>query len=103
MHCSKVALVPELFSGTRVIQLQALSPSSMRTKITRIEFFAIVFLLSKLSLAVAQSYDEIVKLDPAAVAIISGDEVVEKMGDGFGFLEGPVWVHAISAVQRYPR
>lgn len=44
--------------------------------------------------AKAQNYGEVVKVDPAADAVISSDAVVEKLGDGFQFLEGPVWVHS---------
>ncbi len=44
--------------------------------------------------AKAQNYGEVVKVDPAADAVISSDAVVEKLGDGFQFLEGPIWVHS---------
>jgi gluconolactonase len=37
--------------------------------------------------------NDIVRLDPAADAIIPADAHVEKLADDFGFLEGPVWVH----------
>jgi gluconolactonase len=33
------------------------------------------------------------RLDPAADAIVPADAHVEKVADGFGFVEGPVWVH----------
>jgi gluconolactonase len=42
----------------------------------------------------AQNFGEVVRVDSAADAIVPADAVVEKVGDGFGFLEGPVWVHA---------
>lgn len=42
----------------------------------------------------AQEYGQVVKVDPAAGAIIPADAKVEKLADGFGFLEGPVWIHA---------
>jgi gluconolactonase len=42
----------------------------------------------------AQNFGEVVRLDPAADAIVPAEAMVEKVGDGFGFLEGPVWVHA---------
>ena len=35
---------------------------------------------------------EIVRLDPALEELLSPDAVVEKIADGFGFIEGPVWV-----------
>jgi gluconolactonase len=44
--------------------------------------------------AKAQNYGEVLRVDPAADAIVPADAVVEKVGDGFGFLEGPIWVHA---------
>lgn len=42
----------------------------------------------------AQDFGEVVRLDPAADAIIPADARVEKLAGGFGFLEGPVWIHA---------
>lgn len=44
--------------------------------------------------AKAQNYGEVLRADPAADAIVPADATVEKVGDGFKFLEGPVWVHA---------
>jgi gluconolactonase len=35
---------------------------------------------------------QVVEHDPALGAIVSGDAVVEKLANGFQFLEGPVWV-----------
>ena len=35
---------------------------------------------------------EVVRLDPALDAIVSADARVEKLAEGFQFLEGPVWV-----------
>jgi gluconolactonase len=57
-------------------------------------FFAaiIIALISCVNLA-AQSGGEIVKVDPGLSALIAGDARVEKVADGFGFVEGPVWVH----------
>jgi gluconolactonase len=42
----------------------------------------------------AQDAGQIVKLDPALDAIVSAGARVEKVADGFGFVEGPVWVHS---------
>jgi gluconolactonase len=42
----------------------------------------------------AQNFGEVVRVDPAADAIVPADAVVEKLADGFQFLEGPVWIHA---------
>src|SRR5437879_2639767 len=41
----------------------------------------------------AQDSGEIVRLDPAADAMIPSDAKVEKVSGGFGFLEGPIWIH----------
>ncbi|HTC63958.1 MAG TPA: SMP-30/gluconolactonase/LRE family protein [Candidatus Saccharimonadales bacterium] len=42
----------------------------------------------------AQNFGEVLRVDPAADAIVPADATVEKLGDGFKFLEGPIWVHA---------
>ena len=55
----------------------------------------IVVLLSGVWLC-AQDAGQIVKLDPALDAIVPPGVRVEKVADGFGFLEGPVWVHSTS-------
>jgi len=34
----------------------------------------------------------ILRLDPAFDALVSADAVIEKVADGYGFTEGPVWV-----------
>ena len=44
----------------------------------------------------AQDAGQIVKLDPALDTIVPAGARVEKVADGFGFLEGPVWVHSTS-------
>jgi gluconolactonase len=44
----------------------------------------------------AQDAGQIVKLDPALDAIVPIGARVEKVAGGFGFLEGPVWVHSAS-------
>jgi gluconolactonase len=46
------------------------------------------------SSANAQNYGEVLRVDPAADAIVPADAKVEKVGDSFKFLEGPIWVHA---------
>jgi gluconolactonase len=40
----------------------------------------------------AQGANEVVRLDPALDQIVSAHTKVEKLADGFGFVEGPVWV-----------
>src|SRR5258708_40177246 len=40
----------------------------------------------------AQNGGEIIRLDPTLGDIVPADARVEKVVDGFGFLEGPVWV-----------
>jgi len=42
----------------------------------------------------AQNFGEVVRVDPAADAIIPQDAKVEKLAGDLGFLEGPVWVHS---------
>ena len=42
----------------------------------------------------AQSGGQIIRLDPALDKLISPDAQIEKLADGFGVLEGPVWVHS---------
>jgi gluconolactonase len=42
----------------------------------------------------AQNFGEVLRVDPGADAIVPADAMVEKIGDGFKFLEGPIWVHA---------
>jgi len=41
----------------------------------------------------AQNKGEIVRLDPALDSLIAPSAQIEKLADGFGFVEGPVWVH----------
>jgi len=57
---------------------------------TKIQFAAILTLLSS-SWAAAQTGD-VVRLDPALDALVSGDAKVELVKSGFGFTEGPVWM-----------
>jgi gluconolactonase len=54
--------------------------------------FAVVFLAG--ARAHAQNFDEVVRVDPAADAIVPQDAKVEKLAADFQFLEGPVWVHS---------
>src|SRR5580704_17301187 len=56
-------------------------------------WFAAPLLLLALRLP-AQGANEVVRLDPALGQIISTDTKVEKLADGFGFVEGPVWVRS---------
>lgn len=42
----------------------------------------------------AQDAGQIIKLDPGLDALVPAGARVEKVADGFGFLEGPVWVHS---------
>jgi gluconolactonase len=42
--------------------------------------------------AVAAEGTSIARMDPALDAVIPKDAVLEKIADGFGFTEGPVWV-----------
>jgi len=41
----------------------------------------------------AQNAGQIIRLDPALDALVPPGAKIEKVADGFGFLEGPVWVH----------
>ena len=41
----------------------------------------------------AQQSGNVEIVDPAAKAIVPANARVEKVADGFGFLEGPVWIH----------
>jgi gluconolactonase len=63
----------------------------MRKKIG-VLVFAFVAFLGGAALS-AQNAGQIIRLDPALDALISPNEQIEKVADGFGFLEGPVWVH----------
>jgi gluconolactonase len=42
----------------------------------------------------SQDFGEVVRVDPAANAIIPADAKVEKLAGDFQFVEGPVWVHS---------
>jgi gluconolactonase len=45
----------------------------------------------------AQNAGQIIRLDSALDKLISPGAQIEKLADGFGFLEGPVWVHSSGA------
>ncbi len=40
----------------------------------------------------ADSAGTVVRVDPAFDALVPADAVIEKLADGYGFTEGPVWV-----------
>jgi len=54
----------------------------------------LVVLIFSLRLAGQQAAGKIIRLDPALDALIPANAHIEKVAGGFGFLEGPVWVHA---------
>lgn len=56
-------------------------------------FLTIAVLLTGIKLS-AQNAGQIIRLDPALSALVPADAHVEKVADGFGFVEGPVWVHS---------
>jgi gluconolactonase len=60
----------------------------------RLALLAMAIVLVMGVAARAQNFGEVVRVDPAADAIVPSDVVVEKLADGFQFLEGPVWIHA---------
>lgn len=62
----------------------------------RVLGFAAVFTVAFLAGAAiyAQNAGQIIRLDPALDTLISPNAQIEKVADGFGFLEGPVWVHS---------
>jgi gluconolactonase len=62
--------------------------------ISRLALFAMAVVLVFQTRAKAQNYGEVVRVDPAADTIVPADAAVEKLGDGFQFLEGPIWIHA---------
>jgi gluconolactonase len=55
--------------------------------------FLVAALMAVAALSARAQANEVVRLDPAADAVIPADAHVEKLADDFGFLEGPVWVH----------
>ncbi len=66
----------------------------MRKK-TAVLLVALALLAAGVTLS-AQNGGQIIRLDPALDALIPPNAKIEKLGDGFGFLEGPVWVHSTS-------
>jgi gluconolactonase len=63
----------------------------MRKKIG-VLVFALAAVLTAVELS-AQNGGQIIRLDPALDALIPAGAQIEKLADGFGFVEGPVWVH----------
>jgi gluconolactonase len=55
-------------------------------------FVAAVALLTGIVLS-AQGVGQIIRLDPALDALIPAGAHIERIADGFGFVEGPVWIH----------
>src|SRR5579885_3462429 len=53
----------------------------------------ILFLMG-VALASAQSEGHVSKAAPELDQVIWEDAKIEKLGGGFGFVEGPVWIHA---------
>ena len=61
----------------------------------RMKFAAVsLAVLFSLSALTAQQNNPIVKLDPSLDAILPPGTKLEKLADGFVFLEGPVWVRS---------
>jgi len=44
----------------------------------------------------AQGVGQVIRIDPGLDALVSASAHIEKVADGFGFVEGPVWVHTSS-------
>ena len=66
---------------------------SLMWKKISVLFFALAALFTGVKLS-AQNGGQIIRLDPALDSLIPANAKIEKVADGFGFLEGPVWVHA---------
>ena len=64
----------------------------MKKKMLALAAIAVVFFTA--ARIRAQSFGEIVRVDPAADAIIPQDVKVEKVAGDFQFVEGPIWVHS---------
>jgi gluconolactonase len=56
--------------------------------------FAFVMALFVVRAAFAQDGGQIIRMDPALDTLISPGTKIEKVADGFSFVEGPVWVHS---------
>ena len=67
----------------------------MKMKIKNLQFAscAIGCLAFLAANGLAQQSGEIERLDPAVDAIVPSGAHVEKLADGLGFVEGPVWIH----------
>jgi gluconolactonase len=65
------------------------------TKKTAVLLCALAMLLTGVALC-AQNGGQIIRLDPALDALVPANAKIEKLADGLGFLEGPVWVHSTS-------
>src|ERR1700676_2908016 len=64
----------------------------MKYKMLACVAIAVVFFAS--ARAHAQNFGEVIRVDPAADAIIPADAKVEKLAGDFQFVEGPIWVHS---------
>jgi gluconolactonase len=64
----------------------------MKNKMLALVAAAVVFFA--ITTARAQNFGEVVRVDPAADAIIPADAKVEKLAGDFQFVEGPIWVHS---------
>lgn len=62
-------------------------------KKTAVFVLAFTALLAAVALR-AQNGGQIIRLDPSLDALIPATAQIEKVADGFGFVEGPVWVHS---------
>jgi gluconolactonase len=60
-----------------------------------VSLFALAVFVGGVALR-AQNTGQIIRLDPALDALIAPNAQIEKVADGFGFVEGPVWVHSTS-------
>jgi len=58
-------------------------------------FLTVAVLLAGLVLS-AQGVGQIIRVDPGLDALIAAGAHIEKVADGFGFVEGPVWIHTSS-------
>src|SRR5215813_8301872 len=54
----------------------------------------IAFYLLAGSIGAAQSAGEVVRLSKAIDEIVPADARIERVADGFGFTEGPLWIHS---------
>jgi gluconolactonase len=64
----------------------------MKKKMLALMAIAVVFVAG--ARAQAQNFGEVIRVDPAADAIIPADAKVEKLTGDFQFVEGPIWVHS---------